>query len=187
MGRCHYIQSSGGKDRLDYDVTIERLAATVVAHQSGRWSCSHEVFHRGTKQRDNKAVHAGSIPRYSSSTLSLSGLVSPETRSPYAIDKRGLATRRHVVQKRVFRGRGKGRAEGQESTASELDAPSAGRGTDFPIAMDALERYKARVLRGFHQETQKFEAALRDVLVPREIYFLYALPWISTLMSRSSW
>ncbi|MCJ1438291.1 hypothetical protein MMC27_007679 [Xylographa pallens] len=33
-------------------------------------------------------------------------------------------------------------------------------------AMDALERYKTRVLRGFHQETQKFEAALRDVLVP---------------------
>ncbi|MCJ1384949.1 hypothetical protein MMC17_008067 [Xylographa soralifera] len=33
-------------------------------------------------------------------------------------------------------------------------------------AIDALESYKARVLRGFHQETQKFEAALRDVLVP---------------------
>ena len=30
--------------------------------------------------------------------------------------------------------------------------------------MDALEKYKATILKGFHQETQKFEAAFRDVL-----------------------
>ncbi|MCJ1288107.1 hypothetical protein MMC26_007462 [Xylographa opegraphella] len=62
-------------------------------------------------------------------------------------------------------GRKEWKSDVKEATANG-EIHFGGMTDDSHSAVDALERYKATVLQGFQQETQKLEAALRDVLVP---------------------